>query len=232
MVFVCDAASSKSQVTAVLVSKLLNEPIKDDIKRELKIFSQQILHRKIRFTACGFFVLDFTLLHTIIALFIDLPIRIRLNLQGDPTMCFLTTMYLGSEAPLIAQSRGNQELSLRAVVSTNLHSHAPRHSLITQTWLPPPQQQSWNRLPGVAHRGPRGVALTSYPRYTMNVEDPRSSHTDDLIGVLAIPDSSVLYIDQGLPRGGVTTGFLENCQYRKVVSRPTYIRPDPYDRAP
>nr|CAD7576515.1 unnamed protein product [Timema californicum] len=53
-----------SQATAVLVSKLLNEPIKDDIKRELKIFSQQILHRKIRFTACGFFVLDFTLLHT------------------------------------------------------------------------------------------------------------------------------------------------------------------------
>nr|CAD7407525.1 unnamed protein product [Timema poppensis] len=34
------------------------------LRFSLKIFSQQILHRKIRFTACGFFVLDFSLLHT------------------------------------------------------------------------------------------------------------------------------------------------------------------------
>ncbi|KAJ9599140.1 hypothetical protein L9F63_010408, partial [Diploptera punctata] len=33
---------------------------------ELQLFSLQLLHRKVQFTACGFFPLDFTLLYSII----------------------------------------------------------------------------------------------------------------------------------------------------------------------
>nr|CAD7573886.1 unnamed protein product [Timema californicum] len=35
--------------------------------RKLKLFSLQLLHSKIQFTACGFFTLDYTLLHSIVA---------------------------------------------------------------------------------------------------------------------------------------------------------------------
>jgi hypothetical protein len=32
---------------------------------QLQLFSLQLLHRKVQFTACGFFPLDFTLLHSV-----------------------------------------------------------------------------------------------------------------------------------------------------------------------
>nr|CAD7201228.1 unnamed protein product [Timema douglasi] len=57
-----------------------------------------------------------------------------------------------------------------------------------------------DRLPGVAYRGPRGGAVTIYPHYTGTHYQllsacrgvPLLTHTDDLIWVLAMSDSSVL----------------------------------------
>ncbi|KAJ9599792.1 hypothetical protein L9F63_026359, partial [Diploptera punctata] len=49
-----------------LVHRLLCKTQDVEIREELELFSLQISHQKIRFTACGFFPLDFTLLYSII----------------------------------------------------------------------------------------------------------------------------------------------------------------------
>ncbi|PSN53944.1 hypothetical protein C0J52_12521 [Blattella germanica] len=51
--------------TADLVHKLINDTKDPEIREELQLFSLQLLHRKINFTACGFFPLDFTLLYSV-----------------------------------------------------------------------------------------------------------------------------------------------------------------------
>ncbi|XP_033607592.1 putative gustatory receptor 28b [Cryptotermes secundus] len=52
--------------TGVIVHSVLTEMSQSFKKRELKEFSLQLLHRKLQFTACDFFPLDFTLLHSMI----------------------------------------------------------------------------------------------------------------------------------------------------------------------
>lgn len=51
--------------TAVLVSQLLSmSPDKED-KKQLEIFSLQLLHRPLEFSACGLFTLDRTLVTSV-----------------------------------------------------------------------------------------------------------------------------------------------------------------------
>ncbi|XP_039282308.1 putative gustatory receptor 28a isoform X3 [Nilaparvata lugens] len=52
--------------TGILVHGLLNSDLQPRMRKELMIFSQQILHQKITFTAAGFFVIDFTLINNVI----------------------------------------------------------------------------------------------------------------------------------------------------------------------
>ncbi|XP_018376043.1 PREDICTED: putative gustatory receptor 28b [Trachymyrmex cornetzi] len=49
--------------TGNIVHDILNCAIGKEIKAELKKFSLQLLHRKIQFTANGYFTLDNTFLH-------------------------------------------------------------------------------------------------------------------------------------------------------------------------
>lgn len=61
----CHGASKQANHTAVLVHKLLVvQSAYPEITAELQHFSQQLLHRKLRFSACGFFSIDFTLLYS------------------------------------------------------------------------------------------------------------------------------------------------------------------------
>ncbi|KAJ9593247.1 hypothetical protein L9F63_015193 [Diploptera punctata] len=58
----CRSACRNANYTAVLVHKLMIlQPA--DYAAELQIFSQQLLHRKLCFTACGFFLIDFCLMY-------------------------------------------------------------------------------------------------------------------------------------------------------------------------
>ncbi|XP_021930650.1 putative gustatory receptor 28a isoform X3 [Zootermopsis nevadensis] len=56
---------SRANRTAAIVHKLISNTSDIEVKEELKIFSLKLLHRKVQFTACGFFPLDFTLLHSL-----------------------------------------------------------------------------------------------------------------------------------------------------------------------
>jgi hypothetical protein len=61
----CHGASQQANRSAVLVQKLLVvQCLCPETTAELQLFSQQLLHRKARFTACGFFPIDFTLLYS------------------------------------------------------------------------------------------------------------------------------------------------------------------------
>ncbi|KOC67773.1 Putative gustatory receptor 43a [Habropoda laboriosa] len=51
--------------TAILVSQLLSRSFEANARRELEIFSLQLLHRPLEFTACGLFPLDRTLITSI-----------------------------------------------------------------------------------------------------------------------------------------------------------------------
>ncbi|XP_076232940.1 gustatory receptor for sugar taste 43a [Calliopsis andreniformis] len=58
-------AIAEGKKTAVLVSQLLSSSFEVDIRQELEIFSLQLLHRPLEFSACGLFVLDRTLITSI-----------------------------------------------------------------------------------------------------------------------------------------------------------------------
>jgi hypothetical protein len=62
----CQSATSEVENTITLVQKLLLAGVDQNTMAELQQFSQQLLHRKINFTAFGFFQLDYSLLITII----------------------------------------------------------------------------------------------------------------------------------------------------------------------
>ncbi|KYN09750.1 Putative gustatory receptor 28b [Trachymyrmex cornetzi] len=51
--------------TGSIVHNLLNRAIGQETRAELKKFSLQILHRKIQFTANGYFTLDNTFLYSV-----------------------------------------------------------------------------------------------------------------------------------------------------------------------
>jgi hypothetical protein len=61
----CQGAIQKANHTTVLVHKLLLlRSLHPEVKAELQMFSQQMLHRKLQFIACGFFPIDCTLLYS------------------------------------------------------------------------------------------------------------------------------------------------------------------------
>jgi hypothetical protein len=66
----CQSATGEVENTVVLVQKLLLAGFDQNTNAELQLFSQQLLHRKINFTAFGFLKLDYSLLLTIIGGFI------------------------------------------------------------------------------------------------------------------------------------------------------------------
>jgi hypothetical protein len=61
----CQCATEKASHTTVLVNRLLLlRPLHPELREQLEMFSQQMLHRKLQFIACGFFPIDFTLLYS------------------------------------------------------------------------------------------------------------------------------------------------------------------------
>ncbi|XP_031338981.1 putative gustatory receptor 28b [Photinus pyralis] len=62
----CQIAATQARQTGVEVHKLLMNSRNNDIKDKLTIFSQQIFHCPVQFTACGLFTIDSQLLFTII----------------------------------------------------------------------------------------------------------------------------------------------------------------------
>ncbi|XP_071650659.1 gustatory receptor for sugar taste 43a-like isoform X1 [Temnothorax longispinosus] len=59
------AATTQGKKTAVLVSQLLSMSSDREEKKQLEIFSLQLLHRPLEFSACGLFILDRTLVTSI-----------------------------------------------------------------------------------------------------------------------------------------------------------------------
>jgi hypothetical protein len=60
----CRGASEQANHAAVLVHKLLVvQALYPEARAELQLFSEQLLHQKVRFNACGFFPIDFTLVY-------------------------------------------------------------------------------------------------------------------------------------------------------------------------
>lgn len=55
----------KSNKTAICVHKLMNITTDEELKVKLTQISLQLIHRKVRFTACGLFNLDRTLIFTV-----------------------------------------------------------------------------------------------------------------------------------------------------------------------
>ncbi|KAJ4433258.1 hypothetical protein ANN_15517 [Periplaneta americana] len=63
----CEMAKKEAARTAVLVQKLmLRQNLDPEVIHELQLFSQQLLHVDTKFTAFGFFVLDFSFLYSTI----------------------------------------------------------------------------------------------------------------------------------------------------------------------
>ncbi|XP_034948469.1 gustatory receptor for sugar taste 43a-like [Chelonus insularis] len=54
----CYATTKESKNTAVLISQLLTYSWQPDVRKQLEIFSLQLLHRPLNFSACGLFSLD------------------------------------------------------------------------------------------------------------------------------------------------------------------------------
>jgi hypothetical protein len=66
----CQSATNEVENTVILVQKLMLAGFDQNTVTELQLFSQQLLHRKVTFTAFGFLKLDYSLLLTIIGGFI------------------------------------------------------------------------------------------------------------------------------------------------------------------
>jgi gustatory receptor len=62
----CQSATNEVENTVMLVQKLLLAGFDQSTMAELQLFSQQLLNRKMNFTAFGFLTLDYSLLLTII----------------------------------------------------------------------------------------------------------------------------------------------------------------------
>ncbi|CRK93784.1 CLUMA_CG007312, isoform A [Clunio marinus] len=66
VVFVCSSLSKESGKTAICVHKLLNTTNSEELKVQLTQFSIQLVHRKVKFTACSLFTLDTSFIFTIV----------------------------------------------------------------------------------------------------------------------------------------------------------------------
>ncbi|XP_046587885.1 putative gustatory receptor 28a [Neodiprion lecontei] len=67
LVYNTEQAMYKAKLSSRVVHELLSKTTKPEIKSELTEFSLRILHEELNFTAYGFFRLDFTLLHSMLA---------------------------------------------------------------------------------------------------------------------------------------------------------------------
>lgn len=65
IVYISSAASRESEKTAISVHKLMNVTSDERLRKSLYQLSIQLLHRKVRFTACGLFNLDRSLIFTV-----------------------------------------------------------------------------------------------------------------------------------------------------------------------
>ncbi|CAK9815994.1 Gustatory receptor for sugar taste 43a [Anthophora plagiata] len=91
--------------TAILVSQLLSRSFEANARRELEIFSLQLLHRPLEFTACGLFPLDRTLITSIAgAVTTYLVILIQFQnadeTKGDFDIIRNATQFLKNATPL------------------------------------------------------------------------------------------------------------------------------------
>ncbi|KAK6643893.1 hypothetical protein RUM43_000158 [Polyplax serrata] len=66
LIIVSDLSTKEAEKTANYLHELFIESDDVELKEEIEIFSLQLLHRKVEFNACGFFKLDFSLLHSMV----------------------------------------------------------------------------------------------------------------------------------------------------------------------
>ncbi|XP_023709129.2 putative gustatory receptor 28b [Cryptotermes secundus] len=66
LVYFTSFTSKEMNRTAVVVHRFLCKTNDLVLREELQEFSLQLLHRKVKFTACGFFPLDYTLFYSIV----------------------------------------------------------------------------------------------------------------------------------------------------------------------
>ncbi|CAL1688435.1 unnamed protein product [Lasius platythorax] len=76
--------------TGKVVHNILSCAIGKEAKSELKEFSLQILHRKIQFTANGYFTLDNSFLHSLIgtvATYLVILVQFQMGSSGSQCNC-------------------------------------------------------------------------------------------------------------------------------------------------
>nr|CAD7201536.1 unnamed protein product [Timema douglasi] len=74
----------KANNTSVIVHELMRRTKDKSLQQELGLFSLQLLHSQVKFTACGLFNLDYSLLHSLIgASTIYLIILIQFQLSPE-----------------------------------------------------------------------------------------------------------------------------------------------------
>lgn len=89
IVIVSSAASRESRKTAICVHKLLNVTEDETLKIKLTQLSMQLSHRKVKFTACGMFTLDRSLIFTVSA-----SIEIRNSYTNAIVILIFSSSYL------------------------------------------------------------------------------------------------------------------------------------------
>ncbi|EFA07632.1 putative gustatory receptor 28b [Tribolium castaneum] len=62
----CHLTTKEAKNTGIAIHKVLMNESDPDAKRKLMVFSQQVNHRSLQFTACGLFYIDATLIFTIV----------------------------------------------------------------------------------------------------------------------------------------------------------------------
>ncbi|OXU27136.1 hypothetical protein TSAR_013002 [Trichomalopsis sarcophagae] len=84
----CDSCTQNCIRTGSLINELYDEPsISDDTKAEIRNFNIQLIQRPLRFNACGFIDLDYTLIQTMVgSITTYLMILIQLGNSQETTM--------------------------------------------------------------------------------------------------------------------------------------------------
>ncbi|XP_063230941.1 putative gustatory receptor 28a [Bacillus rossius redtenbacheri] len=66
IVFICEQAVQEHDRTPALVHRIINKTYRKEAKQKLEEFSLQLLHSKIKFSACGFFPLDYSVIGSMV----------------------------------------------------------------------------------------------------------------------------------------------------------------------
>jgi len=86
----CHLASTQAQQTGVEVHKLLMNSPENIVRDKLIIFSQQVFHRPVEFTACGLFSIDAALLFTIIGSMTTYLLIMLQFQEGNEANCIIS----------------------------------------------------------------------------------------------------------------------------------------------